>query len=728
MRARSLMTPLFVALSLALAACGGSEPRPVYPEQRVPAGAPVSDDAFAQAVHDLLVTPPASRERALRLEGIIAKQMMRANGRFRARNPEAGITALGGGLYLLRTGELGDAVLGAAGPDAFRLASREFAKRGDEGRAEAAYRYLSKAAPEPHKSEAAGHLSAIDAWNKSTGNGAVATAGGLARAAASRYLYELTADARDAALLRTQEWLGQALALRDAFRKGRVPPNRNEGNEAIRAFANAPLLLVAIHLRNHDPAGAVTALSRGETAQLVRRDLLAAVSNLAEKPTAERWVEVAQMLRPQPPSPDEESGPEDLEIFRAASFAAAMEAYRLDPANPAAAIEVSLRLNEAGLSEAAPLALVSAIRANPDPRLLNAGVAISIASMETSVGLEEHDAVRRTFKAAVPLLEAARKSSRPIPTSPARAVALLGEVELRDGQLVEARVLLDAAERENPKLGLALSLARIDFHEGKTPQGIERLKAAIARDTTNDALHRGELWLALADAQQEARDKASARASLLEALREIKAAKTQGAAEVQQQRLLSAVYDRFGAFDLGSRALDRALDAANRNKGLFPSLIGGAVARAYTRGDLATARDALQRALASDVEPASLVYSALWVRLLERQLKQPADPAVERVLSQGTDDARWVGRVAAFGLGQLTGAALVEQAKNPAQRTEALFYLAAEKRIAQDASAQDALRQAIQAGGVELVEYAIAKDWLLDRARNNLGPIPPGER
>src|SRR5262249_11211066 len=93
----------------------------------------VSDDGFAAAGHDLLVTDPSTGERNLRLAGVEARQMARAQVRFRAREVDRGVQAAQGGLFLLRPGELKADALGPMGTDSLKAAVKELSRRGDEG-------------------------------------------------------------------------------------------------------------------------------------------------------------------------------------------------------------------------------------------------------------------------------------------------------------------------------------------------------------------------------------------------------------------------------------------------------------------------------------------------------------------------------------------------------------------------------------------------------------------
>ena len=104
MRVRLALT---FAASLTLLACGpGARGGAKGPgaERATAKAAEVADDAFAGAVHDLLTAEAGSRARASLLAGVEARQMARAAQRFRAHRAPRGVTAVTGGLYLVKTG------------------------------------------------------------------------------------------------------------------------------------------------------------------------------------------------------------------------------------------------------------------------------------------------------------------------------------------------------------------------------------------------------------------------------------------------------------------------------------------------------------------------------------------------------------------------------------------------------------------------------------------------
>src|SRR5262249_52713714 len=177
-----------------------------------------------------------------------------------------------------------------------------------------------------------------------------------------------------------------------------------------------------------------------------------------------------------------------------------------------------------------------------------------------------------------------------------------------------------------------------------------RRDALAAEDTLKDPALRGELLLMTSDIAREQGDTNGARTPLSEALRELAKARAtpDGEDRARVERLLSRVLDRFGQPVPAQRALERALEAAPRDKRQAAATIGQLVGRAFVKGDLKAARDGLQRGLAADLDNDDLVYYALWVRLLERQLKVPSDGAAERVLASAVDSGRWTGKIAQF--------------------------------------------------------------------------------
>jgi hypothetical protein len=158
--ALGVVTWLLVGCGARGAVRGGA----AHAERVGPATPEVSDDGFAAAVHDLLVSEPRSAERAVRLGAVEARQMSRAEARYRAHSPERGLAALSGGMYLVHVGEAMQGMLGPHGVEALRSAARELSLKGDEGRARAIYGLLLQVAPENERPDIRAHLQALATW------------------------------------------------------------------------------------------------------------------------------------------------------------------------------------------------------------------------------------------------------------------------------------------------------------------------------------------------------------------------------------------------------------------------------------------------------------------------------------------------------------------------------------------------------------------------------------
>jgi tetratricopeptide (TPR) repeat protein len=341
--------------------------------------------------------------------------------------------------------------------------------------------------------------------------------------------------------------------------------------------------------------------------------------------------------------------------------------------------------------------------------------------------------VRRTFRAAAPILAAADAQKKTQP-SPARVYGMMGEIEVREGHLDDARKLLTASVDREKSGTVLLSIARLDWHDGQVKNAEARLKDALgADDVIKDPALRGEVLLLQSDMMREAGDAQGARKPLSDALRDL--AKARSAAEgddrARIERLIARALDRFGdasARQSAMKALERALEAAPRDKRQSAATIGQLVGRAFVKGDLASARDGLSRGLGAELPREDIVYYALWVRVLERQMKNVpvnGEGVADRVLAEAAADPRWIGRVAAFGAGKMKAQELLAAAQTPTQKTEALFYVAMDRRIAGDAKgAEDYLKQVMASPGLDLMEVALARE-LLSGARAQIGgPVP----
>jgi len=721
-----------VAIALVLVACDGRPARPPRgPEALVHATEPVTEARFPQAVRELLLSEPGGAERKARLAGVLARQMSRASARFDERNPEAGTQAVRGALTLVRTGELTDGALGPDGGKALRGAAAELARRGDDGRARAIYELLVKVLPENERADPREHLEAVKSWTQATATGSpMQASGALETAAVARRMLEPSVEAREEASARTAAWIAQSFEVRRKFRERRVQPEREEAVEALRALGTGPTVLAALHLRDADAQGALAAIEKADARDLLRPDVLASLERVADRAEAPAWLTLLRALRT--PSRDGEDAPQDLELLRTVTFCIAMEAYRLDPTLPEAAGVVAEGLIDLGMPEAAPVVLVEAARAHPEPQILSGAMSLTLLAVLRSAELEDLAAARRTFEGALPLLAMAddpKLSRRTVPSS-ARVRAAMGEVEIRHGHLKEAEALLAEASKHERSGAILLALSRISAHHQRVADAKEKLRDALTReDMFRDPALRGEALLFQGDLLRDEGDRDGARAVYRRTLEDLARVRpsAEGDLRARIERLLSRVLDRFGETSAAERALERAYEASSRDKHQVAATVGQQVARAFLRRDVKGAQSGLARGVSSQLSREDLVYYAVWTRLLEREpsAKGAAEGLAEKVLAQSADDPRWIGKIAAFGLGKVPAAELLQAARSPAQRTEALFYGALSLRLSGDArAAEGELRKTIAEGGLDLMEVSLARDLLRQDHGIVGGPAP----
>jgi tetratricopeptide (TPR) repeat protein len=694
----------------------------------------VSDEAFASSVHDLLLAAPGSRERADRLGGVLARQMDRALSRFRGPNEDRALVSVLGGLYLMRTGELTSTLLGPSGRGALLEASRRFATRGDEGRSRALYEILLRISGDADRVPIQLHLDALRAWTKdqiAAGPPAVA-AGEVETAAVARRLLEPSEAALDEAAKATIAWMERAIELQSQYRDRHVRPSREEIAEAVRALQSGGTVLSAIYLKDGDVAGALRAIGRAPSRELVRSELVAALDAAKDKPDANRWIDLLHAMTPssRDRNHEDEEALDDRELLRAAGFGIACQAYRADPTQPEGAAVVAAVLQDLGLAEASPSIIVEATRAHPDARTVSGAMAITLRAMTAEAEADDADGVRRTFLAAAPLLAIAgkREFAGQLQPGGARVRYLMGKIELQQGRLDVARKLLTDSSTEEKSGRVLLDLAGIDRHDDKVQDALEDLRDALsAPDSEREPALRGEVLLMISDLTRENGDVDAAKKPLSDAVKELALARTTSGADDRAgvERVLARVLDRFGAPQRAQQALERAFEATPHDKRQIALTLGQLIARAYVRGDLGAARSGLARALTAELDQDDLVYYALWVRLLERQLQKPSDGVPARVFASNIDDKRWTGRLSAFGAGRISREALVTSAVTPSQKTEALFYAAMDRRAAGDAKGLDsALREVLASGGVDLMEVAIAREILTGPRAQIGGPLP----
>ncbi len=724
-----------VALAVGQNACARAARPAEHAEVSIAASQAVSDEAFSNAVRDLVLSSPGGAERQTRLSSIEARQMTRAAARFKLRSEDRGVAAVTGALYLVREGDV--FTYGPDGEAALRAAAHVVALRGDEGRARALYDLLLKVVPPSGQGEIREHVKAIDTWTNAIGadDGPVERAGALERIAVRRSLLDPSAAAKADAVRAVSEWIRRALVLRDAFRATRVQPAREEGAEAWRALEIGALVLASIFLRDANVRGAVAALDGSGVRELLaaeRPQTLDALDAAAIDMNGARCSDVLSQLRMlsgRDQGRQDDDSEDDRALFGAAAISIASECFRVEPAAPQVAFTLAVAFGELGMAEVGPALMVQAFRAHPDPTVGSQALSLALGAMAAEEEAGDVGAARRVFNAAQPLLDEAssRTLTGKVHPSAARLRAVMGDIELREGNLDGARTLFRLSAAEEVEGGVLLSLARIERRDGRPADALEHLREALSSDdASHDPALRGEILLLVSDIACDRGDVVGARTPLTDALKDLVQSRnaSDGDARARVERVLARVLDRFGAVQPAERALERAYAAAPGSRSQAAQTIELLIGRAFVRGDLAAARDGLQRAVTTDLDPDDLVYFALWVRLLERQLHVTTDGTADRVFASIPDDTRWVATLARFGESKLKGDELVDKAVTPIQRYEALFYAAMDRRASGDRKGgDDLLRQVVSGTGLELSEVSLARDILFPD-HSQVGGLP----
>ncbi len=684
---------------------------------------PTSGDCGEYLVPALLSD---AADRSSRFDALVRCQVVEASASALQRKVERATRQLQGVSASARAGEFEWPLIAAAEPAYVAIVSH-LAQRGDTGRAAALYTLLARVPK--HAAVAQGHLDAIAKWTEQAEGASgepIDRAQGLARVAFRRRMFDPSKIASDAALSAVRAWLREALVHRDRFRETRLVPAKEVGIATQQALTFAPLWLLAIHTIDGAPYDVLDDLQK-----LDARDLL--VTSLATIAEASRpgaspvdsWFQLYRAFTrlSAPDSEDAETvAPEDRDLYAFARFRAIQEAFRLAPTHPQVALSFAREAQEFGLGDATPFILRDAIVADSPPQAVSFAASLNMRAL-SSEAEHSHARARRMFEALKPLLAIVDKRGAEANIEPSAAAmrTWMADIELRDGYVDQARTLLAAAIATAPEPRTLLTLARIEWRDGRREAAIDHFgQAARSRAFASDKVSKAEALYLGAEVHTDNGEVALAKGLYAEALRNVLDARAAGDAQKlpRIERLVARLLTRFGEEKAAARAYARAFEASGRHRAEVEATSADVVGRALLTGDVETAREGLGRALSADVEAAEAVYYALWVRLIERQRNLPASGAVDRVLKSAVEEHGWVAEIGRFGLGKTTSEALLAAAKTPVEHAEALFYRAVDLQIAGDAAgARTLFEQVVHGEGVNLNEWILAREYVsADRA------------
>ncbi|MFO7180877.1 MAG: hypothetical protein DIU78_019405 [Pseudomonadota bacterium] len=716
----SLLAVAFAASALGCG--GGSTPTARDPSEAAAAmplrPLPVSEADFAERTYQLLLDGEPSAERQNLLAGVVRRQLERAQARFTHGSDAAGLRALLGAFLLVRGGEFHPDLV-AGSEKALWSGAREVSRLGHEGYAVALYSLLRRQLAEgPARAEVEEHLAAIEEFSRATRRGGpLEAASSEARVALQRALLEPTEEALTSARERLVAWVRGALEANSGEQALRSEFDQDETYEAYRALRGGTFALVALYLRHGDASGALTALQQAELERLFPPELAEQLERAADDRDADAWLQIFRLFESAA-----ESGSSmaviDPQPMAAAAFGAALELYRTQPGALEAAMPLAAQLVKYGMAEVASVVLTQTITTKSPASHVGVALAMVLNSMVAEDAEGQLDAARRTFAAAESLLALAEGPTFRGKVSPsaARVRYVMAALEARHGDLARALPLVNQVIAVEPSTDALMLLTSIQRQRDQADAALGTLDKVIAIAKRNqDLALETEAMIQKFEILRDTGRKEAAGDALNAAL--VKAVEAQrqsrpGPSQARVERLLARVLEQYDNQPGVHRAVQRAYAAANGDVRQLAATVLDVSRRAFTKGDLQSARAAAQRAIEASLGPDEIVYVALWLQLLERHLNVPSDGTVEEAYATIQEASGWPAKLRAWARGKLSDEDLHAVARDEAERTEARFYTALAKLPPRAPEARVALREIATSGAVDLMEVTIARDLL----------------
>jgi cellulose synthase operon protein C len=692
----------------------------------------VSDADFARSAYQVLLSSAPSQQRTDLLAGVVRRQLARAGSRFQNGQPQAGLSTLTGAFYLMRAGEARREMIDGSAP-ALMAGAAEVSRLGNEGKAQALYTMLQQILPPgKDRQDVDAHLAALARWSASTQSaGPMQAAGRLQRAATQRALYDASVPALHAAREATIAWIRRALESNIAEMPIRTSFERDEALEAYRAIRAGGASLIALYLRHGDARGALDAIDRAELTRAVPPSLRDRLERIAEDDDANAWADLYRLFD----SADDADHPEasiDQDLARAATWGCAVGLYRSEPNSMRGARGLSVLLFDYGMAEVAPAVVGAALTEQPTAEDVSWGMAVVHQAVVVEDEIGDLPAARRSLDAAAPILEVARgRFTGRVRPSAARLHFLMGTLETRAGELARARPHMDAAARAEPSVDAFTALAAIDRQRGDAKGALNSLGQVITlAKRTGDPIAEAEALLTSFEIHRDAGRAEEAKQALQAALRRTLDARQlarNGANQARAERLLARILEHYGDEQATRRALERAYEASSADVRQLAATVLDASRSALTRGDLASARDAVRRAVEARLPDEDLVYVALWLQLLEKKVNTPSDGTAEEAYAAIDEASGWPAKLRSWGRGKLSDDALLTAATSRVEKTEAMFYTAMANVVqGRREVALPKLREVAKSETIALVEVTIARDLLAQQAQPGLAlSLPP---
>lgn len=728
---------LAIVASLGALSCAG---RVGPPSAVPPIGSPldrpaasISEAQFAHVVHQLLLDGTKSDARTARLIGVVRRQFARALQQFDMGNEQRGLNAIAGAAYLVRVGELRPEMFDATAASAFDRALAIVAPAGDEARA-LAFMNMRLTAPPKNSPELAHireHLEALRRWLRDTRNLTdVENAGADQRTFGERSVLEPTPDSLAQALEATNRWVNASIDFNAEFRPGIDRPKREQALEALRGIRTGAVVLAALYLRHGDAAGAIRALERSEARRITPPGLLDRLSAASTGTDPTAWAEIGALYGNIDKKPSEDYLIMAPEIMRGAAWGAMLEAYRRDPSALETSLPLAQMLGRLGMPEVGALMLAECAQSNKSVGLLRNALGLLLRTMMNEDEAHDSQSARRVFQAGAPLLEVmdTLPNHNGVEPSPAQARFAMASVEIRNGNLVEARVLLERGLKEQTSIDALSMLAGILHQTGDDRAALDAIHRALAApDAARSPLSRAEALVLAVRIHRSAgnidlarNDLAAALGAALEGRSRANTPTGRAAAE----RVLARIAYYYGDRAAVARAIRRGFELAETAKPVAGVVSIEAASCALLLDDVSAGREAVRRSIALEIGDEDLVYAALWDQLLEQSQKANPNQTIAKALASIHRGSSWISHLADWGERKIDDATLMSRARDLSQRSEAAFYIAMRKRAAGDPSAAQALERVARGPAIQLVETHIAQELNIPLASRFLGPPP----
>jgi tetratricopeptide (TPR) repeat protein len=703
-----------IALSLGVTACAGQSPVVGTPEGPIAAPIAVGDAEFAAKLHQVLRDGTPQDAQAERL-GVARALLTHATARFELGADEHGMSSVLGAVYLLRRGELTAGLLDPRSTQAIDAAIERLSARGDDGRVRVLLSLRIASAQPAEKAELEAHLRELERWSLEARTGKpIEQAGDAERSAVGRAIFDPTAI--DEAVVAIGRWIDLAIEHNIAFRETGKRPSPEEATEIARALDSGATTVVALLLRYGDAAGAAERVDTSSARRIADPDFYVVLRQAADRNDAQSWRALFAALSAET---EGHVGGElgiDAELLDAASFGIALEAYRRDPTHLPTAVELSRSLSALGMSEAVPMVLGDALRERATKEELSGALVALAEAVDADADVGDLAGARRTIDAAAPLLETMRRAGVPSQPSVADVEYRMASVLVRGGYLVQAKPFLTSALSTSPRASGYFVLALVERNQKDPSHALERLQTSVAAKGA-DPLDIADAQLLSFEIHRDAGNAAGAERALVDALGQVTRVLDRdqaGTVRVRALRTLGRVLMAYGDAQGAARAFARALEAVTGDRGLIGATMLQATSAALVTKDVKSARAALQRGLEAGVAREDLVYGALWLSFVERQLGEKPDGTAGEILEAAAGQGNWIGKLAAWGRGKVTDEALAAHANSEATKVEAAFYVAMAKR-ARGLEADDSLRRVADSPVLDLMEVQIARELVAPR-------------